>query len=39
LVISPYPYLMFYETGDGEIIVHSVSHAARGPASVPGAKR
>lgn len=31
LVTSPYPYLVFYEIGASEIIIHAVRHAARNP--------
>jgi plasmid stabilization system protein ParE len=31
LVARPYPYLVFYEAGQNEIIIHSVRHAAREP--------
>ncbi len=33
----PYPYLIFYEATDAELIVHAVRHAARDPAGMPGA--
>lgn len=33
---SPYPYLVFYEPTDTEIIIHAVRHAARDPSSMPG---
>jgi plasmid stabilization system protein ParE len=33
----PYPYLIFYEATETEIIVHAVRHAARDPAGMPGA--
>ena len=29
LVVTPYPYLVFYEVGDDEIIIHNVRHSAR----------
>ncbi|PWK75488.1 type II toxin-antitoxin system RelE/ParE family toxin [Aminobacter sp. AP02] len=32
----PYPYLIFYELADNEIIVHAVRHGARDPADMPG---
>ncbi len=32
----PYPYLIFYEATEGEIIIHAVRHAARNPAGMPG---
>ena len=28
---TPYPYLIFYETTDAEIIIHAVRHGARDP--------
>jgi toxin ParE1/3/4 len=33
---SPYPYLIFYETSEAEIIIHAVRHAARDPSGMPG---
>ena len=36
LVVTPYPYLIFYEVADDEIIIHAVRHAGRNPASMPG---
>jgi len=36
LVVIPYPYLVFYEATDAEIIIHAVRHAARNPAGMPG---
>ena len=33
---SPYPYLVFYELVDDEIIIHAVRHGARDPSSMPG---
>jgi toxin ParE1/3/4 len=33
---SPYPYLVFYEVTEREII-HAVRHAARDPSGMPGA--
>jgi len=35
LVVTPYPYLIFYRIADGEIVIHGIRHAARRPAS-PG---
>ena len=32
----PYPYLVFYEIAENEIIVHAVRHAARNPSTMPG---
>lgn len=36
LVITPYPYLVFYEATESEIIIHAVRHAARDPRNMPG---
>ena len=36
LTISPYPYLVFYEATENEIIVHAVRHAAQSPSGMPG---
>jgi len=36
LTTSPYPYLIFYEVTDSEIIIHAVRHGARDPHSMPG---
>jgi len=33
---TPYPYLVFYEATETEIIIHAVRHAARDPSSMPG---
>jgi len=35
----PYPYAIFYEATDREIIVHAVRHVARDPSGMPGARR
>lgn len=37
MTTSPYPYLIFYEATETEIIVHAVRHAARDTSSMPGA--
>ena len=37
MTASPYPYLVFYEVTDSEIIVHAVRHVARDPSGMPGA--
>jgi plasmid stabilization system protein ParE len=34
--VTPYPYLIFYQATDSEIIIHAVRHAARDPAGMPG---
>jgi toxin ParE1/3/4 len=31
LVVTPYPYLVFYEPTADEILIHAVRHAARNP--------
>lgn len=36
ITASPYPYLVFYEVTDDEVIIHAVRHGARNPASMPG---
>lgn len=33
---SPYPYLIFYEPTETEVIIHAVRHAARNPTGMPG---
>lgn len=33
MVVSPYPYLIFYEATEDEIVIHGVRHAARRPQS------
>jgi toxin ParE1/3/4 len=36
MTASPYPYLIFYEATNSEIIIHAVRHAARDPSGMPG---
>jgi toxin ParE1/3/4 len=36
LTTPPYPYLVFYEVTDTEIIIHAVRHDARDPSGMPG---
>ena len=36
MIMTPYPYLVFYEATESEIIIHAVRHAARDPSSMPG---
>jgi plasmid stabilization system protein ParE len=36
LTTRPYPYLIFYEVIETEIIIHVVRHAARDPSGMPG---
>jgi toxin ParE1/3/4 len=35
LTVHPFPYLIFYEIRDDEIIIHGVRHSARDPSSMP----
>jgi len=37
MMVSPYPYLIFYEVTGTEIVIHAVRHGSRDPSSVPGA--
>lgn len=39
MATAPYPYLVFYEATETEIIVHAVRHMARDPSGMPGAGR
>lgn len=32
----PYPYLIFYEATEDELIIHAVRHMARNPSNMPG---
>jgi len=36
LLTLPYPYLVFYEVTETEIIIHAVRHGAREPSGMPG---
>ena len=36
MTTTPYPYLVFYEPTEIEIIIHAVRHAARDPSGMPG---
>ena len=35
VIATPYPYVILYEVGDDEVIVHTVRHSARRPAEPP----
>lgn len=35
-LIQPFPYVLFYEASDTEIMIIGVRHAARDPSSMPG---
>jgi toxin ParE1/3/4 len=36
MTTMPYPYLVFYEATETEIIIHAVRRAARDPSGMPG---
>jgi plasmid stabilization system protein ParE len=36
LTTLPYPYLVFYEATETEIVIHAVRHAARDDSTMPG---
>jgi toxin ParE1/3/4 len=36
MTTTPYPYLVFYEATETEIIIHAIRHAARDPSGMPG---
>jgi toxin ParE1/3/4 len=35
LVVTPYPYLIFYRVTQDAVVIHGVRHAARQPSSMP----
>ena len=35
IVALPYPYLIFYQATEDEIVIHGVRHSARRPSSMP----
>ena len=35
VVAYPYPYLIFYNAREDEVVIHGVRHAARSPSSMP----
>jgi toxin ParE1/3/4 len=37
MTTTPYPYLVFYEVTEGEIIIHAVRHGASDPSGMPAA--
>jgi len=37
LIVSPYPYLIFYRVTDNAVIVQRMRHASRQPGSASGA--
>jgi toxin ParE1/3/4 len=36
LTTPPYPFLVFYEITNEEIIIHAIRHGARDPSGMPG---
>ena len=36
MATAPYPYVVFYEATETEIIIHAIRPAARDPSSMPG---
>jgi toxin ParE1/3/4 len=36
MITTPYPFLVFYEVTESEIIIHAIRHAARDPSGMPG---
>jgi plasmid stabilization system protein ParE len=36
MTTPPYPYLVFYEVTETEVIIHAVRHTARDPSGMPG---
>lgn len=38
LTTTPYPFLVFYEIGSQEILIHAIRHGARDPDEMPGAR-
>lgn len=35
--LAPYPYLIFYEIADDDVVIHAARHGARDPAGMPHA--
>ncbi len=33
---TPYPYLIFYEVTETEVIIHAIRHGSRDPSHMPG---
>ncbi|MEO8926185.1 MAG: type II toxin-antitoxin system RelE/ParE family toxin [Caulobacteraceae bacterium] len=38
VVVHPYPYLIFYNATEDEVVIHGVRHGARRPSSMPELK-
>lgn len=39
IVVSPYPFLIFYRVTADAIVIRAVRHGARDPASMPGGSK
>ena len=39
MTTPPYPYLVFYEASDDEIIIHAIRHTSRNPPSIQSPHR
>ena len=39
LVVTPYPYFVFYEVTKDKIVIHNLRHSARDPSMMPGSER
>ena len=37
MTTRPYPYLVFYEATETEIVIYAIRHGARNPSGMPGA--
>lgn len=38
LTTSPYPFLVFYEISNEEIVIHAIRHGAGDPSKMPGTR-
>ena len=36
MVVLPYPYLIFYEVAEEELVIHAIRHMARDPSGIRG---
>ena len=36
IIASPFPYLIFYQVTEREIVIHAVWHTSRNPSGMPG---
>jgi toxin ParE1/3/4 len=35
MIVTPYPYVVFYQVTEGEIVIHGVRHGAHRPETTP----